>query len=245
VEGSSDLAARLEQLQLQPDANQPDELISTPPSVSSDEQALAAGDTTPTRAPSPPPIAPTDESIPEADPSVQATFEVVLSTTRVYDRVKDIDAMSTVSTNRSHAWSILSGLSLAQVSAIAIIKLPLYDPELRRFWTLASPMSTTATLAERYSYETEDSILDPAGARSRPRRAEQDEAWLRYYGVVPSDGSSWRIPSAGSGWRSGALKWIRKDLADLERDPPLSVVAGPIADDDLVFTMFLPNLPCN
>jgi hypothetical protein len=79
-------------------------------------------------------------------PQFKATFEVVLSTTRVYDRVKgrEIDAMSIFSTNRSHAWSLLSGLSLAQASAISVIKLPLYDPGLRRFWAFASPMSTTA-----------------------------------------------------------------------------------------------------
>jgi hypothetical protein len=152
VEGSSDLAARLEQLQLPADAIQPGELTSTPPSVSSDEQAPAAGDTTPTRAPSPPPIAPTDGSIPDADPSIEATFEVVLLTTRVYDRVKDreIDAMSTVSTNRSRAWSILSGLSLAQVSAISVIKLPLHDSELRRFRALAEQYGQEAL------YENED-----------------------------------------------------------------------------------------
>src|SRR5271156_5750059 len=57
VEGSSDLAARLEQLQLPTDADQVGELISMLPS----------GDTTPTRAPSLSPIAPTDESVPEAD----------------------------------------------------------------------------------------------------------------------------------------------------------------------------------
>jgi len=186
--------------------------------MSLDEQALAARDTTPTRAPSPPPIAPTDGSTPDSDPSFQATFEIVLSTTRVYDQVKDreIDAMSTVSTNRSRAWSVLSGLSLAQVSAISVINLPLYDPELRRFRTLASSMSTAATSAERHSlldltgneespHETEDSILDPAGPSSRPRRVEQNEALLRYYGVIPSNRSGW----------GGALKRINKELTDL------------------------------
>ncbi len=159
VESSSDWVARLEQLQISPNANQPNEvikLVSMPPHGSSFEQTPLAGDTPPTRAPSPPSIAQTDESIPDADPSVQATFEVVLSTTRVYDRVKDreIDAMSRVSTNRSRAWSVLSGLSLAEVSAVAVIKLPLHVPELQRFWNLASPsaMSTDTSPASHYDW---------------------------------------------------------------------------------------------
>ena len=215
VEGSSDLAARLEQLQLPPDAIQPGELISTPPSVPSDEPTPAAGETTPTRAPSPPPIALTDESIPDADPSIETTFEVVLLTTRVYDRVKDreIDAMSTVSTNRSRAWSILSGLSLAQVSVIAVIKLPLYDSELRRFRALACPssMSTTTKSAE------DEEALGPDR--------------LRDLDITPSNG-------AGFG---GALKRINKELVGLRREP-LSIITVESYGYDLVFNVFLPSL---
>jgi hypothetical protein len=247
VEGSSDLAARMEQLQLPPDAIQPGELISTPRSVSSDEQAPVTGDTTPTRAPSPPPIAPTDESIPDADPSVKATFEAVLLTTRVYDRVKDreIDAMSTISTTRSCAWSILSGLSLAQVSVIAVIKLPLHDSELRRFWALARPssISTTTKLAEQYSpldltedkealYENEDSILNLAGAKSGPRNLTQDR--LRNNRIVLSNRAGF----------SKILGRLNKELADLEREPLLNITVGP-TEDNLVFNVFLLNLLCN
>lgn len=186
--------------------------------MSSDEQTPAAGDTTPTRAPSPPSIAPTDESIPDADPSIETTFEVVLLTTRVYDRVKDreIDAMSTVSTNRSRAWSILSGLSLAQVSVIAVIKLPLYDSELRRFRALACPSSMSTTTK---SAEDEEALW-------------QD--WLRDLDIIPSNG----------GGSNGALKRIKKELVDLEREPLSNIAAGPFGDD-LVFNVFLPNLLCN
>lgn len=74
------------------------------------------------------------------DPPVHVTFDIVLASTRVYNRVQDreVDAMSSVSTTRSHAWSVLSGVSLAQISLIAVISLPLHESELERFRRLTS-----------------------------------------------------------------------------------------------------------
>ena len=72
-------------------------------------------------------------------------------------------------------------------------------------------MSTTKELTEHYS------LLDR-------NDEDRDEAWLRYYGLIPSKGS-------GGG---GSLKRINKDLVDLARDPPSSFAASPIGDD-LVF----------
>ena len=63
--------------------------------------------------------------VPEADLGIQATFDAVLATTKVYDRVKnrDVDAMTSVSTTRPHPWSALPGASLAEISVIAVISL--------------------------------------------------------------------------------------------------------------------------
>ncbi len=90
--------------------------------------------------------------------SSQPAFEDVLFTTRVYARVqpREVDAASTILTTRSRAWSILSGISLSQVSVIAVIKLPLQECELRRFWALAGPeqVSDSATASTSGHHDT-------------------------------------------------------------------------------------------
>lgn len=67
-------------------------------------------------------------------------LDAVLEASRVYSRVRDreVDAMTLVLTTRSHAWSILSGISMAEISVMAVISLPLHLPELRRFRQLSS-----------------------------------------------------------------------------------------------------------
>jgi hypothetical protein len=59
-------------------------------------------------------------------------FERDLETSRVYKRIQlyDPDASFTSSAIRTHAWSIFSGLSLAEVSIISTIALPLYQHEI-------------------------------------------------------------------------------------------------------------------
>jgi hypothetical protein len=81
-----------------------------------------------------------NESIPDTGLPVQVTFGVILSTTRVYDRVRDreVDDITSVLTTRSHALSVLSGRSQAEISVIAVIKLPRYEVELERFRRVTS-----------------------------------------------------------------------------------------------------------
>ncbi|KAL8713130.1 MAG: hypothetical protein Q9220_002651 [cf. Caloplaca sp. 1 TL-2023] len=69
---------------------------------------------------------------PEPNLGLDVELSVILATSRVYRRVqtRDVDAMTTVSTSRSHPWSILSGVSLAQISIVAVISLPLHEHEL-------------------------------------------------------------------------------------------------------------------
>lgn len=133
VEISFDLTDRLQKLELPPGGIDLEELSSTPRAETFGESDLLDGDHTAAYAVG---LSQTDEiDLP------RASFDITFSATRVYDRVKhrDVDAMSSVLTNRSHAWSLLSGLTLSQLSVIAIINLPLHDSELRSFWKLAAP----------------------------------------------------------------------------------------------------------
>lgn len=133
VEVSFDLTDRLQRLELPPDGIGLEELPSTLRAETLRESDWLDGDHTATRTPG---LSDLDEmDLP------RASFDITLSATRVYDRVKrrDVDAMSSVLTNRSHAWSLLSGLSLSRLSIIAVINLPLHDSELRSFWKLAAP----------------------------------------------------------------------------------------------------------
>lgn len=64
--------------------------------------------------------------------TIQLPFEDDLKTSRVYSRtqVYESDVSFTSSAARTHAWSIFSGLSLAEVSVISAIALPLYSHEI-------------------------------------------------------------------------------------------------------------------
>ncbi len=148
----------------------------------------------------------------------QPTFNDILSASRVYNRVqsREIDAVSTILTTRSRAWSILSGISLARVSVIAVVKLPLYEPELRRFWSLASPGETLipdATPAST-SNNTESSPFPPA----EPTNSN-----------TPTSQPSHTYP----------YKRLKKELDILSRGPHDYYAAGPVRDEDLVCCLLL------
>ncbi|KAF4634125.1 hypothetical protein G7Y89_g3974 [Cudoniella acicularis] len=65
----------------------------------------------------------------DASSGYRLPFEVDLNTSRVYKRTQlyESDASFTSSAVRTHAWSVFSGLSLSQVSAISAIALPVYS----------------------------------------------------------------------------------------------------------------------
>ncbi|CAG8956678.1 hypothetical protein HYFRA_00012222 [Hymenoscyphus fraxineus] len=63
------------------------------------------------------------------------SFEVVLGKSRVYKRTQHYssDVSFTSSAVRTHAWSIISGLSLSQVSNLSAIALPIYTSEIYNY----------------------------------------------------------------------------------------------------------------
>jgi hypothetical protein len=151
VELDSELSRRLESLQLPPDVIELEHLGDRNMESAKSCQRLRESDSRPARTINM--ASPIQEAISNnlecdnLEPShkaltVEESFDLVLASTRVYSRVDDreVDAVSSVSTTRSRAWSILSGLSLTEISVISVIKLPLYEPELIRFRRLASPL---------------------------------------------------------------------------------------------------------
>lgn len=62
----------------------------------------------------------------------QYSFEIDLDASRVYKRTQsyESDTSFTGSAVRTHAWSVLSGLSLSQISLVSAIALPVYSYEI-------------------------------------------------------------------------------------------------------------------
>lgn len=216
LERDNDLVSRLEELDLPPGSIDLDGPGGSDAESSSSERTEIAG---PSRrdCPSPPPDAGNAGCQP--DPA-QPTFNDVLSASRVYNRVqsREVDAASTILTTRSRAWSILSGISLAQVSVIAVIKLPLYESELRRFWSLACPgeiLQLGATTAST-SGDTESSPSPRAEPTSNNEAARQLTHPYAY-------------------------KRLKKELEMLERGPHTFYSAGPIGEDLVCCLLLLPT----
>ena len=234
LQGDSDLASRLQHLELSPDDIELRELTLSEPSA---DQDLNSEEGQSSRPPTPLDSPRDGGEIPDADNRTRQVFDEILSGSRVYTRVQhlEMDATSTILTTRSRAWSVLSGISLAQISTVAVIKLPLHEPELRRFWNLASPsaMSSAMTITEQAATRMNPDVQmvpDPEFPHLN------DEEWLRNFGLIK------QTPTGHGG---SPLKRINKELADLGRDPPSSVSAAPRSTehgDDLVSNnLFLLN----
>jgi hypothetical protein len=216
IEADSTLSTRLESLELPPDAIELENLDRSPPNKHHGPEDPESGTATPIRTRAVVNAQHGEDTNTRESSSHQETFEVVLSTTRVYDRVRnrEVDDMNSVRTTRSHAWSILSGRSMAEISVIAVIKLPLYEAELERFRQFAlvtrdsSSPATGQSLTEYHS---------PSSNSSQPQSLP--ESFFEEYGL-------------NYGYHGNpSLMKIKKELRDIACDPVSSISFGPTGDD--------------
>lgn len=232
VESSPDLAGRLERLQSPLDSatTELDELATGVCDKDRKTEKADAGDATPTRSGSPVHGASGDDGVAETKSSVQENYDVVLAATRIYARVehREADAISSIFSDRSHAWSALSGLSLAQVSTVSVIQLPLYQSELERFQRLASPSATgplsalsDPSVAQRGSQGTYSALVIGRRSRVIQRDSTRSDGWLRQFGIVPEPN------------RTRGCPYIRlyKEWIDITSDPSGTFLAKPISNN--------------
>lgn len=114
---------------------------------------------------------------------------------------------------------MLSGLSLADISVIAVIKLPLYKAEVKRFRQIAS---SSCSRSDRVARGFMDDHPHRPLTQTHENGRLHSEVFLRQYGLIQTT----RDCESG-----GALETINRQLAQIGRDPPPSIAAGPVGDD--------------
>jgi hypothetical protein len=98
--------------------------------------------------------------------TIQLSFEDDLKTSRVYSRtqVYESDVSYTSSAVRTHAWSIFSGLSLAEVSIISAIALPIYSHEISNSQWYSFGEAQQASPPQTSTIKEDSSVLSKAKA---------------------------------------------------------------------------------
>jgi hypothetical protein len=101
-----------------------------------------------------------DSSNAQIHPDYQATLDEILENSTVYKRAmyRSNNAASSSSVV-SRSWSIISGISMTQISVLAVLNLPLYDTEIERFRQLTNAPEDRNSFSSRKSIGAHSSAL--------------------------------------------------------------------------------------
>lgn len=159
---------------------------------------------------------PSDSSDSPSDPSYQATLDEILENSTVYKRaLHRFSNAASSSSVVSRSWSIISGISMTQISVLAVLNLPLYDNEIERFRQLAAiPDEDPPEYGK---------IVPTADARFGLQQPLPATSSL----MRPVKNST-RRPIEESG---KAVRRINRELSALEHDPPEHFTCCQVGDD--------------
>lgn len=158
-------------------------------------------------------------------------FERVLFLSRVYSRVhhREMDeGRSALTSSSFRSWSVLSGISLAQISVVAVINLPLSGAEVHRFQAIVSLQDTLAEKVrgggrdESHDEVPSDSWTSVRGFFETVRQQDLFQSTT----IVPSPKFATQLAEKGQGTAR-----LLNDLRELLDNPPKSVFAEPVTDD--------------
>lgn len=170
--------------------------------------------------PETPLLANNESSNAQMHPDYQATLDEILENSTVYKRALHRSNNSTSSSSVvSRSWSIISGISMTQISVLAVLNLPLYDNEIERFRQLANVPDDDPP-----NYENINQGVD--GTSDLQRTDSQATSVASPSGRRNSASS--RNSLAGSG---GAIRRINKELASMKCNPSAQFECGPLGDD--------------
>lgn len=173
--------------------------------------------------PQPDPGALNNPDVHKLDSDTQATLDHILENSTVYRRANN-RASTTLSSSStiSRSWSILSGLSMAQMSHVGVLNLPLQDTEIERFRLLADLPNNNAVLQNTRAHLTaSDSAPGGSNEDTVPSAVVEPEL-----AIPPTPALHIVKPSP-----KPEFKRIRKELEAASRDPPSMLSFGLVGDD--------------
>jgi hypothetical protein len=131
----------------------------------------------------------------------------------------------------TRSWSVGSGISMAQMTVLAVINLPLYDLELKRFRQLVDLSSENG--------RAENVMRDETEARDDRDIPLEQQTGLQATSIALTGR---HLRSSSPRLSVGALNSIQRQLRNFRLEPPPLCSAGPTGDDLVLLTLDHPYM---